>query len=127
MSVLATPKFEAQLQQLTEVGTSNFSEISTRLAEAADFYEPEGGSFAEVLQTFVEAFDEALLLGPEGLAHHDRKQTALVQHVSAQVSGVSDQLDAMRDAAKTLETDLRRGAFYGVYRTEEFIDFFSSS
>ena len=37
----------------------------------------------------------------------------------------ADQIfDAVRDAAKTLETDLRRGAFYGVYRTEEFIDFF---
>ena len=37
----------------------------------------------------------------------------------------ADQIfDAVRDAAKTLETYLRRGAFYGVYRTEEFIDFF---
>ena len=95
-SVLSNPEFEVQLQRLMEVGASNFSEISARLAEAADFYDPEGGSFAEVLQTFVEAFDEALLLGPEGLAHHDRKQTALVQHVTAQVSGVSDQLAAMR-------------------------------
>ena len=95
-SLLSNPQFEAELQRLTEVGASNFSEIAASLAKAADFYDPDGGGFGEVLQTLIEAFDEELLLGSEGPVHHDRKQTALVQHVSAQVAGVSEHMAVMQ-------------------------------
>src|SRR5207253_7125863 len=46
LSVFGKPAFIAELQRLTETGAQDVADVAERLAEAAEFYDPEGHAFA---------------------------------------------------------------------------------